>query len=97
MKVPLIKNPSAWVPIAMSLIVLATILIGIEMSGVPTRQPDEGTGAHLFQIWLVLEVLMVAFFAIKWLPQRPKQSLVILAVQIVAALAACAPVFYFKL
>lgn len=91
------KKPSVWIPIAMSLIVLVTMLIYIVISGVPVRQPDEGTGAHLFQIWLVLEVLMVLFFAIKWLPQRPKQALLVLAIQIVAALAACAPVFYFRL
>lgn len=93
----IVKNPSAWIPIAMSLTVLAMWVIGIAMFGPPVREPDEGTGAHFFQIWLVLEVLMVTFFAIKWLPQEPKQALVVLAIQIVAVLAACAPVFYFKL
>jgi hypothetical protein len=61
------------------------------------HQPDEGTGAHLFQIWLVLEVFMVGFFAVKWLPQKPKDTLFVLAIQIVAVLIVCAPVFYFKL
>jgi len=93
----LIKKPSAWLPVAISLTVLAIILIHIAIFGVPVRKADEGTGAHLFQIWLVLEVLMVAFFAIKWLPRNPKQALLVLAIQIIAALAACAPVFYFKL
>jgi len=73
------------------------MLIWIAIAGPPVRQPDEGTGAHLFQIWLVLEILMVSFFAIKWLPQKPKPALLILAIQIIAILAACAPVFYFKL
>ncbi len=93
----LLKKPSAWIPIAMSLIVLATMLIYIAISGVPVRQPDEGTAAHIFQIWLVLEGLMVGFFAVKWLPQMPKQALLVLMIQIVAALAACAPVFYLGL
>lgn len=92
-----IKHPSAWIPIALSLAVLATFLIGIAIFGAPAREPDEGTGAHLFQIWLVVEILMMAFFAIKWLPQKPLQALVILAIQIVAVLAACFPVFFFKL
>ena len=92
-----IKKPSAWIPIAISLTVLVIMLIYIALLGVPTREADEGTGAHLFQIWLVLEVLMVAFFAIKWLPQKPKQALLILAIQIIAILAACAPVFFLKL
>ena len=93
----ILKQRSAWLPIALSLVVLATTLIYIAVSGPPVRQPDEGTAAHLFQIWLIIEVFMLAFFAIKWLPERPTQALFILMIQIVAVLAACAPVFYFKL
>ena len=66
-------------------------------SGPPKPEADEGTGAHLFQIWLVLEALMIPFFAITWVPQAPKQALVILAIQILLVLMGCAPVFYFKL
>ena len=95
--ISIIKKPSAWIPIALSLVVLAAMLISFALFGPPVRQPDEGTGAHLFQIWLVLEVFMVGFFAIKWLPQKPKPAFLVLVIQIVAVLAACAPVFYFKL
>ena len=93
----IIKKPSAWIPIVLSLAVLAMMLIYIAISGPPVHQADEGTGAHLFQIWLVLEMLTIAFFAISWLPRAPKQTLIILAIQIIVALAACAPVFYFNL
>jgi hypothetical protein len=93
----IIKKPGAWVPMALSLAVLATFLVSIVIAGAPTRQPDEGTAAHIFQIWLVLEVVMIIFFAVKWLPQAPKQALLILTIQIIAVLAACAPVYYFKL
>jgi len=93
----IIKKPSAWIPIVLSLVWLVAWGIIFATTGAPTRQPDEGTAAHLFQIWLVLEVLMVGFFAVKWLPQRPKDALIILAIQIIAALAACAPVFYLRL
>ncbi len=93
----LLKKPSAWIPIALSLIVVAMFAIGIALFGPPQREPDEGTGAHLFQIWLVLEVLMIGFFAARWLPQRPTQTLVVLTIQIVAVLALCAPVFILKL
>jgi len=81
----------------MSLIVLAAMLIYIAISGVPAHQTDEGTGAHLFQIWVVLEVLSMAFFAINWLPQAPKQAIQILALQIITALLPMAVVFYLKL
>ena len=93
----IIKKPSAWLPIVLSLLVLGTMLISIIIYGPPVREPDEGTGAHLFQIWLVLEVLMVGFFAINWLPRSPKPALLILAIQILAVLVACAPVRYFNL
>ncbi len=94
---PLIKQPSAWIPIALSLPVLVAMLIVITLSGAPEPQADEGTAAHLFQIWLLLEVFMVAFFAIKWLPQSPLRALLILTIQIIAVLAACAPVFILHL
>jgi hypothetical protein len=42
-------------------------------------------------------MLGVTFVAIKYLQQKPKQALLILALQIVAALAACTPVSLFKL
>ena len=93
----IMKQPSAWLPLVISLTALTAMLTSIATMGVPHREADEGTAAHLFQIWLVLEVLMVAFFAIKWLPQKPKQALLVLALQIVAVLAACAPVYFLKL
>ncbi len=96
---PILKKPSAWIPIAMSLAMLAFILTYLAIFGVSAPNPDadEGTPAHLFQLWLVLEVLMVSFFAVKWLPQKPKQALFVLAIQIIAVVAACAPIFYLEL
>jgi tryptophan-rich sensory protein len=89
----LYKRPSAVIPIVLSLGVLAALLISFAIFGVPQREADEGTAAHLFQIWLILEVVAVAFFAIRYLPQKPRQALLILALQVVAVIAACAPVF----
>jgi hypothetical protein len=81
----------------MSLIVLGAMLIGFAIYGVPVRQPDEGTAAHLFQLWLVFEAVMVPFFAVRWLPRKPREAFLVLAIQITAALAACAPVFFLNL
>jgi hypothetical protein len=39
---------------------------------------------------------VVAFFAIKWLPPEPRRALVILALQVSAALAAMLPVWWFQ-
>ena len=92
------KKPSAWIPIALSLAMLAFILTLLGINGVPTEMPeDEGVGAHLFQLWLVLEAPMIFFFAFKWLPRNPKEATFILILQVIAVLAACFPVYYFQL
>jgi hypothetical protein len=53
----MIKRPLAWIPVAMSLAILAMVLTTIGISGA-VRQEDEGTPAHIFQLWLVLEVVL---------------------------------------
>lgn len=93
---PLIKKPSAWIPIIIPLSFFMYLVIFISIFGI-VRGEDEGTGAHLFQLWLALEPFMVGYFAIKWLPRNPKQALKILALQVVAALLPVSVVFYFKL
>ena len=92
----LMKQPSAFLPVAMSLLALAMVLGHVVMFGA-VREADEGAAAHLFQLLMVAEVPVVAFFAIKWLPRFPKQALQVLLVQAAAAIAALAPVFYFNL
>lgn len=94
---PTLKHPTTWLPVALSLIVIAAFLIGIALNGPPMREPDEGVGAHLFQIWLLVEFLMIAFFALTRLSQQPKQGILILTLQIIAVIAACFPVYYFRL
>jgi hypothetical protein len=91
-----IRQPSAFLPVAMSLVALALVLGHIALFGV-VHKTDEGAAAHIWQILMAVQVPIIAFFAIKYLFQRPKQALLILALQIVAVLAACTPVFFFKL
>ncbi|MDQ6661607.1 MAG: hypothetical protein M3Z24_11655 [Chloroflexota bacterium] len=92
----LIRQPSAFLPVAMSLVALALVLGHVALFGV-VHEADEGTVAHIWQILMAVQVPIMAFFAIKYLPQKPKQVLLVLALQIVAALTACAPVFFLKL
>jgi len=58
-------------------------------------QADEGAAAHIWQLLMAAQVPIVLFFAIKWLPQSPRQTVPILGLQVGAALAAMAPVFLF--
>ena len=88
-----LKKPSAFMPIVMSLAALATVLVHLARYGA-AREPDEGTAAHIFQLLLATEVPIVGFFAVKWLPQVPPQALAVLALQVVSVLAALAPVYY---
>jgi hypothetical protein len=88
----MIKRPSAFIPVAMSLAALAIVLAHIIMSGT-AREADEGTAAHLWQLLMAAQIPIIAFFAIHWLPQSPRSALPVLALQAVAALAALAPVY----
>ena len=92
----MMKQPSAFLPVAMSFAALATVLGHVAMFGA-VREADEGTAAHVFQLLMIAQVPIVAFFAIKWLPRTPRQALHILALQASAALAALAPVFFLNL
>ncbi len=87
-----LSRPGAWLPIAISLSVLGIMLMSFAIIGVPHREPDEGTAAHLFQLWLVLEAVMIASFAVRWLPKDPGWALKIVVLQAVALVAAMAPV-----
>lgn len=90
---PTLRQPIAFLPIAMSLCALVLVLGQIALVGV-ARQADEGTAAHLWQILIAAQAPIVAFFAIKNLPQRPKPAALILSLQALAVLAACAPVYF---
>jgi peptidoglycan/LPS O-acetylase OafA/YrhL len=91
----ILKQPSAFLPITMSAVALAIVLIFLAVHG-PAPQADEGTAAHLWQLLMGLQVPIVLFFAAIWLPRAPRQALPILGLQAVAALAAMAPVFLLR-
>jgi len=92
----LMKQPSAFLPVAMSFVALATVLVHVAMFGA-AREADEGAAAHIFQLLIAGQVPIVAFFAIKWLPRTPREALYVLALQAAAGLAALAPVFILDL
>jgi hypothetical protein len=89
------KRPSAFLPILMSLIAIVVIVVHIAISGT-APQSDEATAAHLWQLLMAAQVPIVAFFVIRWAPQAPRSALPVLAVQVSAALAAFAPVYFLK-
>jgi hypothetical protein len=92
----IMKQPSAFLPLAMSLTALAMVLGYVARYGV-ARQADEGAVAHLWQILMAGQMPIVAFFAIKWLPRAPRKTLYVLAQQTAAALVSLALVFFLGL
>lgn len=94
--ISLIKKPSAFIPLCMSLVAVALPLVYVAVFGV-VHESDEGVGAHLFQLLMALQVPAIAFFAIKWLPAAPKQTLLVLALQMAAFIAAWSPVYFLNL
>jgi hypothetical protein len=90
MNVSMTKQPRAYLPMAMSLTAFALALSHV-LFGV-VHEANEGTAAHLWQLLMVGQVPVVFYFALKWLPKSPREAL-----QFAAALAACAPVYWFKL
>lgn len=94
----LIKNPGAWVPIIMSASALAFTLAYLAMFGV-AQQPagDEGTAARIFQLLMAGQLPIIAFFAIKYLPKKPIQTIQVLVLQFAAGFLAFAPILFFEL
>jgi hypothetical protein len=93
MNVSPMKQPSALLPIAMSLAALALVLGHAAIFGI-VNEVDEGAAAHVFQLLMAAQVPIVAYFAVKWLPRVPGQALRVLALQASAALAAFAAVYW---
>jgi len=97
----MMKHPSAYLPVAMSIIAIA-LVVGALVSdwhntGGIVRQEDEGAIAHIWQLLMAGQLPIMAFFAIKWLPRTRSLSLPVLGLQVGAALGALAPVYFLGL
>ena len=84
MDTSLLKRPTAVLPIAMSLAALALVIGYAAIVGV-IHHTDEGAPARLFQLLLLAQLPIMAMFAIRWLPRAPKQALLVLGIQLLAA------------
>jgi hypothetical protein len=89
----LLKQPSAWLTLAMSLTALAIVLGHAAIFGI-VHETDEGTAAHLWQILMALQLPIVAYFTFKWLPKKPKEWFLVLALLATTWLANFAAVYF---
>lgn len=92
----LIRKPTAWLPLALSL-AIASLLLTAYVRGDLRPKPDEDAYAHLFQLFLALQVLAIGVFAIKWVPQAPRAAAAVLVLQSAALVAVCSPVYLLHL
>jgi hypothetical protein len=90
-----LKHWSGWVPIAIPVFLLLMGLRFVALNGL-MRQADEGTEAHLFQLLMPVQLLVMGYFAVTWLPRAPRAALPVLALQIFAAAAVFAMVFWIE-
>ena len=95
MQVAPLRHWSALLPLALSIAALALVLGHVASGGV--READEGTAAHLWQLFMAAQVPLVLLFALLWLPRAPRQALVVLALQVTVVLANLAALSYFNL
>ena len=90
-----IRHWTAFVPICMSLAALLLVLVfGFIVQ--PGPQADEGAPAHLYQLLMTVQMPIVAYFAILWLPRRLRPALMVLALQGLAWLSAIAALYIFE-
>ena len=93
--ISMIKSPGAWIPIVLSLLALAMILGYVAIFGI-ARNEDEGAAARIFQLIMLAQLPIAAYFAIQWLPRRPMQTLVILTLQAIAWIIPIATVIWLE-
>ena len=81
----LMRQPTGYLPVAMSLGALAMIIWFVAAHGV-VHQSDEGAQAHLWQLLVAGQIPLIAYFAFRWLPRARRSALLVLALQVAAVL-----------
>jgi hypothetical protein len=89
----LLRQPSAYLPLAMSLAALALVLGHAAVYGV-VHEADEGAAAHIWQILMAAQLPILTYFIVKWWPRQPRESLQVLALLAGTWLANFAAVYW---
>ena len=83
---------SGWLPLAIPIFLLALGARYLAIHGL-VSQADEGTEAHLFQLLMPVQLLVMGYFALTWLPRAPRAALPVLVLQAAAAAAVFVAVY----
>ena len=90
-KSSLITQPSPY--LLLSLAALVLVLGHAVVFGV-VHAADEGAAAHIWQILIAAQLPLLAYFIVKWLPSRPRESLLVLVLLAGTWLANFAAVYW---
>ncbi len=91
----LLRTPTGWLPITMSLAALGLVLQHVARHGLG-RQADEGTAAHLWQLLMAGQLPIGMWFVARWLPRAPKAGAVVLALQSLTFAASLAALWWME-
>ena len=79
----------------MSLAALGLVLAHVARFGI-TREADEGTSAHLYQLLMAGQVPVIGYFVVRYLPEEAARTMWVLAAQLAAAALAFAALFWME-
>jgi hypothetical protein len=96
MNTSLLRQLSAWIPVAMSVGALATVAVHVAMFGA-APEVDEGAAAHVWQLLIIGQLPVVMYFALKWIPRAPRRAMGVISLQTAAILMALTPVYWLGL
>ena len=82
-----LHKPSAGLPVVMSVLAILPVLGHATLFG-SGHETDEGAAAHIFQLLMMLQLPLIGVFCWKWLRRTQRQSLAIIALQLLCWLAA---------
>ncbi len=85
------KKASALIPVGMSLTALMLVVLQVATHGL-RPEPDKGATAHIYQLLVVGQVPVVAYFLLRWFRSAPRQAARVVVVQGCALAAALVPV-----
>jgi len=91
----MLRRWDAWLPIAIPLFFFALAWRHLALYGL-TRDTDEGTEAHLFQLLMPVQLIAIAYFAATSLTRAPRTAAVVLALQIGLTLALFTAIYWLE-
>ena len=90
-----LKHWTGWLPITIPVFLLVLALRYVALHGL-VREADEGTEAHLFQLLMPVQLAVMGYFGLTWVPRAPRGALPVLALQAIAAAAVLASVYWIE-